>query len=345
MKKKIIRIAAAVCLVILTVCLLAVPAFALPVDIPDGWYKWNDFYVEGTKDISGTGSFPLWENNFESASATKDDPLRFVITDITATEGTDSTKDCQLSIEMLHENNVHYYISLYKHQSSGNQTIAYGKWERDENGNGITTDTYREYNVSVSDLKSIRLQYYMDGNNVCCQFAIEYKEDKTLSDTIVVPYEFYQSAYIAARNVDFAAKRVTYLPNNLAFYLGTRDDMTAYNDGYANGKRDGFSDGYDVGKMNSYDIGYTDGKNDGYKEAYNSALSDYNDSYGDVYNKIDSNEGTVTQGFLAGMWSGVQNFMQTILNGVTFSGLSLLAIVSTLLAILLAAFIIKMIRG
>ena len=122
-----------------------------------------------------------------------------------------------------------------------------------------------------------------------------------------------------------------------------------YGQGYATGNTDGKKEGYATGKTEGKNEGYAagkvDGKNEGYKEAYDKYLEQFNEQYDTALSQIDKNEGTLTQGFLAGMWNGTQNFLQTILNGVTFSGLSLMAIVSTLIAILIAAFVIKMIRG
>lgn len=117
-----------------------------------------------------------------------------------------------------------------------------------------------------------------------------------------------------------------------------------YQNGYDEGKADGLEeqieqiDGYEYG----YNAGYIAGKLDNSSKDQNDKIKDALDDYADA---IDSNEGTLVQGFLSGMWNGATNFVQTLLTGITFSGLSLMNIVATGLAILIAVYIIKMVKG
>ena len=117
-----------------------------------------------------------------------------------------------------------------------------------------------------------------------------------------------------------------------------------YQNGYDEGKADGLEeqieqiDGYEYG----YNAGYIAGKLDNSSKDQNDKIKDALDDYAGA---IDSNEGTLVQGFLSGMWNGATNFVQTLLTGITFSGLSLMNIVATGLAILIAVYIIKMVKG
>lgn len=111
-----------------------------------------------------------------------------------------------------------------------------------------------------------------------------------------------------------------------------------YDHGYENGKSDGLTEGEEIGYGEGYGKGYDVGKVDGKKEYYN-------ELYEKGLENIDSNQGTGVQGFLAGMWNGTQGFVQELLDGITFSGLSLRSIVSTVLAIAMAAFLIRLLKG
>ena len=103
-----------------------------------------------------------------------------------------------------------------------------------------------------------------------------------------------------------------------------------------------YVDGIEFGRNSGYSLGYSAGHDEGYTYGYNAGKTE--NSMTEYANAIDKNEGTLIQGFLAGMWNGATNFIQPILNGVTFSGLSLMTILATAFAILVAAFIIKIIR-
>ena len=111
---------------------------------------------------------------------------------------------------------------------------------------------------------------------------------------------------------------------------------SGYDKGFAEGKTEGYKDGYSA--TMDVDTAYANGYTDGYETAYK-------ENYEETVNKISPNEGTLTQGFLAGMWNGTQNFVQEILDGVTFSGLSLRAIVTTCVSLVLAVFIIRLLKG
>lgn len=127
------------------------------------------------------------------------------------------------------------------------------------------------------------------------------------------------------------------------YEAGVHDtEYPAWDRGYKNGFSDGFLDGEEAGLAIGYDEGYAVGKADGYQQG---AKDTYNDAFQSTLDKIDENEGTLTQGFLAGMWNGVQSFVQELLDGITFSGLSLRSIVTTLFAIVIAAFVIKIVKG
>ncbi len=138
---------------------------------------------------------------------------------------------------------------------------------------------------------------------------------------------------------------------NNGFAEGKTEGLTeGYNNGFTEGKTEGFGEGYERG----YYEGEIDGLgarqdywyNTGHADGYDKGLKEY---YNDLYEKglenIDGNHGTGVQGFLAGMWSGTQGFMQELLDGITFSGLSLRSIVSTCLAVIIAAFIIRLLKG
>ncbi len=139
-------------------------------------------------------------------------------------------------------------------------------------------------------------------------------------------------------------------------------DAAGYDRGYGKGQTDGYNSGYNQGQTDGYTSGYQAGKNDGYNNGvgvkdeywYDKGVADgriegKNEYYNELYEKgleaIDENNGSMIQGFLSGMWNGVQNFVQELLDGITFSGLSLRSIVTTLFAILFAAFIIRMLKG
>ncbi len=128
-------------------------------------------------------------------------------------------------------------------------------------------------------------------------------------------------------------------------YTGIFDIDVGYSQGWSEGWSQGLASGYEDGHLNGYrtgkNEGYQNGKKDGYTEGKNEY---YNELYEKGLEAIDENEGTMIQGFLAGMWNGVQNFVQELLDGITFSGLSLRSIVTTLFAVLFAAFIIRMVR-
>lgn len=111
---------------------------------------------------------------------------------------------------------------------------------------------------------------------------------------------------------------------------------------YEEGKTDGASEVYTP----AYDEGYSDGYQDSYKDLYDQLHSGIKDTMDKAENSIDENaNGSFIQGFLAGMWNGVTAFISMILEGVTFSGLKLINIVATALGILIAVFVIKMIKG
>lgn len=145
-----------------------------------------------------------------------------------------------------------------------------------------------------------------------------------------------------------------YRAGESAGYMNGLDKGTK--SGYQAGLADGYQNGYDKGKADGleeqieqtdgygygYNAGYISGRVDAAKENKNNQVKDALDDYADA---IDSNEGTLVQGFLAGMWNGATNFVQTLLTGITFSGLSLMNIVATGLAILIAVYIIKMVKG
>lgn len=111
-----------------------------------------------------------------------------------------------------------------------------------------------------------------------------------------------------------------------------------YDHGYEDGKSDGLTEGEEIGYGEGYGKGYDVGKVDGKKEYYN-------ELYEKGLENIDGNQGTGVQGFLAGMWNGTQGFVQELLDGITFSGLSLRSILSTCLAIIMAAYIIRLLKG
>lgn len=132
-----------------------------------------------------------------------------------------------------------------------------------------------------------------------------------------------------------------------------------YADGFTNGWQEGFEESV-YNFANGYDKGFAEGKTEGYKDGYSATMdvdtayangytdgyeTAYKENYEETVNKISPNEGTLTQGFLAGMWNGTQNFVQEILDGVTFSGLSLRSIVTTVFSIALAAFLVRLLRG
>lgn len=123
-----------------------------------------------------------------------------------------------------------------------------------------------------------------------------------------------------------------------------------YNEGFTIGKTEGFQDGYSKGETDGYNSGYTEGEHAGYNSAYPIAKEEgrqegYNQAYQQNLEHLDSTDGSITQGFLSGMWSGMQNFVNNFLDGITFSGLSLRMVLTTLLAILFAYFVLRMVRG
>jgi len=95
-----------------------------------------------------------------------------------------------------------------------------------------------------------------------------------------------------------------------------------------------------------YGIGFDEGYQESYNDLYDQLYSGIEDTMDKAENSIDEKaNGSFIQGFLAGMWNGVTAFISMILEGVTFSGLKLINIVATALGILIAVFVIKMVKG
>ena len=108
----------------------------------------------------------------------------------------------------------------------------------------------------------------------------------------------------------------------------------------------GWDEGYLAGEDAGYIKGYDEGYQDSYKDLYDQLHSGIKDTMDKAENSIDEKaNGSFIQGFLAGMWNGVTAFISMILEGVTFSGLKLINIVATALGILIAVFVIKMVKG
>lgn len=129
------------------------------------------------------------------------------------------------------------------------------------------------------------------------------------------------------------------------------------NSGLAEGRKQGEEAGYNRGKEDGYDCGYRAGVDNSYNEIqkdFSQKIQQSTDDFSKIFNENSSKlrdrlqvggNGTLTEGFLAGMWNGTTDFVQMILTGFTFSGLSLMNIVATFLGIMIAAFVIKMVKG
>lgn len=71
---------------------------------------------------------------------------------------------------------------------------------------------------------------------------------------------------------------------------------------------------------------------------YNGQLNNFNDN-------SNCSDGSLASGFIGGIFGGLTSFWVTISNGIGLSGITLGMIITTLLCILVAVFIIKMIKG
>ena len=207
--------------------------------------------------------------------------------------------------------------------------------------------------------------------------SLEYRNDSpdVKNGTIVRDDEVKRWLY--NRTTAPARHNAFYTDYNSAYNSGYSAGQTdGYSSGYTQGQTDGYSSGYDKGQTNGYSTGYDEGYDFGYDEGVDRGKEIASDPSSEIYQniyksgvdnsyneiqkrfqtifennseklneKIQGNTGTLTEGFLAGMWNGMTDFTQMILTGVTFSGLSLMNILATLLGIMIAAFVIKMIRG
>lgn len=170
----------------------------------------------------------------------------------------------------------------------------------------------------------------------------------------------YDSIYELGRADGYGnGKTDGYAEGDVAGYNRGKED--GYSEGYDNGKTDGYAQGNEAGYNNGIEEGYDRGYRAGVDNSYNEIQKDFSqkiqqstDDFSKIFNENSSKlrdrlqvggNGTLTEGFLAGMWNGTTDFVQMILTGFTFSGLSLMNIVATFLGIMIAAFVIKMVKG
>ncbi len=136
---------------------------------------------------------------------------------------------------------------------------------------------------------------------------------------------------------------------NVGYLSGSAD---GYDAGYTDGRGEGYGVGYEEGKPDGYDDGYTLGYDEGmeltyqaYDQAQKDLLNTLEKNQGNLIDNLGNSDGSFTEGFLAGMWNGMTSFTQTLLSGFTLSGLSLQNILTTLLALMVAAYIIRLVKG
>lgn len=167
----------------------------------------------------------------------------------------------------------------------------------------------------------------------------------------------------------FSISNLAFCDLGLTPFLSQQSPTTIYNNGYSAGQTAGYSSGYSAGQTVGYTTGYSAGVSAGDTAGYNrgyaagTAMGGYADGFTDgangalTYNteqinnlvnelsdNLETSSGTSWfESFTRGMWYGVTNLFNSIVDGVYFNNFTLRTLITSLFALLLVFFVIKLI--
>ena len=161
----------------------------------------------------------------------------------------------------------------------------------------------------------------------------------------------------------------------LGLYNGEAWDVynAGFDSGYGVGFNDGYDEGYDAGNGKGYGDGYSDGSSHGFYKGYNEgydlgydqgfSAADPDRTFSDLKNNINSSidnmsnmlnekvdgantaigddDGNAVFAFFNGTWNGIADFYDVVTSGVSVSGIELSSFIVSLVMILMAFVLLK----